>query len=112
MPQAGYGLHTNWLSCFLIDEQKFGLNQFQLIQYLEGLNIESRPVWRPMHLQKLYQSYECVGGGVAEELNRRGICFPSSSSLSLDDQQFVINSILDAHRNAARLRDHLPRQGV
>ena len=98
MPQAKYGLHTNWLSCFLIDEQKFGLNQLQLIQHLEGLNIESRPVWRPMHLQKLYAGYECIGGSVAEDLNRRGICLPSSSSLSLEDQQFVINSILAAPR--------------
>src|SRR5690606_13690334 len=52
MPQAPYGLHTNWLSCFLIDEEKFGLTQHQLISHLEELNIESRPVWRPMHLQK------------------------------------------------------------
>ena len=103
MPQAPFGLHTNWLSCFLMDEEKFGLTQFQLIKYLDSLNIESRPVWRPMHLQKLYASYECIGGAVAEELNRRGLCLPSSSSLSLEDQQFVIDSILAAHRDAATI---------
>ena len=104
MPQASYGLHTNWLSCFLIDEDKFGLNQLQLIEHLERLNIESRPVWRPMHLQKLYAGYECIGGSVAEDLNRRGICLPSSSFLSLEDQQFVIDSILAAHRNSSQGR--------
>jgi pyridoxal phosphate-dependent aminotransferase EpsN len=112
MPQAPYGLHTNWLSCFVIDEAKFGLTQFQLIKHLESLNIESRPVWRPMHLQKLYQSYECVGGAVAEDLNRRGICLPSSSSLLIEDQQFVIDSIVQAHKNAEVLRTQYPVIGL
>jgi pyridoxal phosphate-dependent aminotransferase EpsN len=112
MPQATFGLHANWLSCFLIDEAKFGLTQFQLIKHLESFNIESRPVWRPMHLQKLYQNYECIGGSVAEDLNRRGICLPSSSSLSQEDQQYVIDTITDAHRNAAALRARLPEHGL
>jgi pyridoxal phosphate-dependent aminotransferase EpsN len=104
MPQAPYGLHTNWLSCFLIDEQRFGLSQFQLIKHLEKANIESRPVWKPMHTQKLYESYECIGGSVAEDLNRRGICLPSSSSLTTQEQDFVIDRIFDAHKNADEIR--------
>jgi pyridoxal phosphate-dependent aminotransferase EpsN len=112
MPQAAYGLHTNWLSCFLIDGEKFGLTQFQLIRHLESLNIESRPVWRPMHLQKLYASHECIGGDVAEDLNRRGICLPSSSSLSREDQQFVIEGIVEAHKNAAEVRKRFPEEGL
>jgi pyridoxal phosphate-dependent aminotransferase EpsN len=112
MPQAPHGLHTNWLSCFLIDEDRLGLTQYQLISHLEELNIESRPVWRPMHLQKLYAGYECIGGTVAEDLNRRGICLPSSSSLSLEDQQVVIESILTAQREAAALRRKYPATGL
>jgi pyridoxal phosphate-dependent aminotransferase EpsN len=108
MPQAPYGLHTNWLSCFLINEEKFGLTQMQLIRYLESVNIESRPLWKPMHTQKLYHLYERVGGAVAEDLNRHGICLPSSSSLSLEDQQFVIHSIRQAHENAPSLRMTIP----
>ena len=99
MPQAPYGLHTNWLSCFLIDEAKFGLTQGQLIKYLGDRLIESRPVWKPMHTQKLYESCECIGGAVAEDLNRRGICLPSSSFLTPEVQQIVINTILEAHQN-------------
>ena len=94
MPQAGYGLHTNWLSCFIIDEKKFGANQVELIKHLESFNIESRPIWKPMHTQKLYEGYECIGGSVAEELNRRGICLPSSSSLTIEDQDFVVEKIM------------------
>ncbi|MBK5295230.1 MAG: aminotransferase class I/II-fold pyridoxal phosphate-dependent enzyme [Acidobacteriia bacterium] len=93
MPQASYGLHTNWLSCFLIDEQKFGCSRDELIQALDAANIESRPVWKPMHLQPLYARAEQYGGEVAEDLFRRGICLPSSSSLSLEEQMYVINQV-------------------
>jgi pyridoxal phosphate-dependent aminotransferase EpsN len=100
MPQAAYGLHTNWLSCFLVDSKNFGLSTEQLIQHLETENIEARPVWKPMHTQKLYRNCECIGGAVAEDLNQRGICLPSSSSLPPEDQDFIIASIHHAHRNA------------
>jgi pyridoxal phosphate-dependent aminotransferase EpsN len=97
MPQASYGLHTNWLSCFLIDERKFGMSQAELIQFLDAANVESRPVWKPMHTQRLYRGYEVIGGSVAEDLNARGICLPSSSSLSAEDQDFVIARVREAH---------------
>ncbi len=95
-PTTG-SLHTRWLSCFLIDESKFGMSSSDLIRFLDAANIESRPVWKPMHTQPLYRGYECVGGEVAADLNRRGICLPSSSSLSEEDQQFVIERIREAH---------------
>jgi pyridoxal phosphate-dependent aminotransferase EpsN len=93
MPQAPYGLHTNWLSCFLIDERKFGVSRDALIRALDEANVESRPVWKPMHLQPLYAGCERYGGEVAEDLFRRGICLPSSSSLPEEDQLHVINSV-------------------
>lgn len=111
MPQAPWGLHTNWLSCFLIDPAKFGLSQMQLIRHLETLHIESRPVWKPMHTQKLYQRFECEGGAVAEDLNHRGICLPSSSSLTVEDQHVVIDAIWDAHRTHRVLAQRLPASG-
>jgi pyridoxal phosphate-dependent aminotransferase EpsN len=92
--------HTRWLSCFLIDDKQFGMSASSLIRYLDAANIESRPVWKPMHTQKLYEKYECIGGSVAEDLNRRGICLPSSSSLTLEDQQFVIDTVRAAHLNS------------
>ena len=93
MPQASYGLHTNWLSCFLIEERKFGRSRDELIRLLHAADIESRPVWKPMHLQPLYAGCARYGGEVAEDLFRRGICLPSSSSLSLEDQLYVINQV-------------------
>ena len=96
MPQASYGLHTNWLSCFLIDEEELGCSRDQLIAHLDATNIESRPVWKPMHLQALYSRSKCYGGEVAEDLFRRGICLPSTSSLSVEDQLYVINQVRGA----------------
>jgi pyridoxal phosphate-dependent aminotransferase EpsN len=96
MPQAPYGLHTNWLSCFLIDEEKFGHSRDQLIEALDEANVESRPVWKPMHLQPLYAGADHYGGEVAADLFRRGICLPSSSCLSLEEQLYVINQVRTA----------------
>ena len=94
MPQARYGLHTNWLSCFLIEEARFGMDRDRLLLNLERAGIEARPVWKPMHLQPLYRSSRRVGGGVAEDLFARGICLPSSSSLTLVQQKRVIEAVV------------------
>jgi pyridoxal phosphate-dependent aminotransferase EpsN len=96
MPQAAYGVHTNWLSSFLIDKESFGCSRDYLINHLNAANIESRSVWKPMHLQDLYASAERYGGGVGEDLSSRGICLPSSSSLTVDDQQRIIDSVREA----------------
>jgi len=93
MPQAPYGLHTNWLSCFLVDETRLATSRDAIIQALARLNIEARPVWKPMHLQPLYARNECVGGEVAADLYRRGLCLPSSSSLSAEEQATVVAAI-------------------
>ena len=93
MPQAEYGLHINWLSCFLIDEDSFGATRDELIAALDRANIEARPVWKPMHLQPLYRDADCFGGSVAEALFARGICLPSSSSLTESDQQRVVGVV-------------------
>src|SRR3954469_12397413 len=93
MPQASYGLHTNWLSCFLVDADKFGATRDDIIQALAANDIESRPLWKPMHMQPLYAAAECFGGDVAEDLFRRGICLPSSSSLTYEEQDRVISIV-------------------
>jgi pyridoxal phosphate-dependent aminotransferase EpsN len=96
MPQADYGLPTNWLSCFLIDPHKFGYSRTELINVLEAAGVESRPVWKPMHLQKLYQGCSRYGGAVAERLFAEGICLPSSSSLTSEEQDYVVNVVRQA----------------
>jgi pyridoxal phosphate-dependent aminotransferase EpsN len=93
MPQSPHGVHTNWLSCFLIDEPRFGCPRDSLIAALDSAGIEARPVWKPMHLQPLFRAAEHIGGEVAEGLFKRGVCLPSSSSLMLEDQARVIAAV-------------------
>ncbi|MCL4841094.1 MAG: DegT/DnrJ/EryC1/StrS family aminotransferase [Bryobacteraceae bacterium] len=104
MPQAGWGLHTNWLSVFLVDARRFGCTRDELMRVLDRAGVETRPVWKPMHLQKLYERSERWGGGVAEDLWRRGICLPSSSSLTEEEQLRVVNGVRGAV-GAGALRD-------
>jgi pyridoxal phosphate-dependent aminotransferase EpsN len=96
MPQANYGLHTNWLSCFLIDPPAFSHSRDELIQILAAAGVESRPVWKPMHLQELYDGCSRYGGAVAEDLFARGICLPSSSRLTAEEQTYVLNVVREA----------------
>ena len=102
MPQAPRGLHTNWLSCFLIDEAAFGCSRDALIHALAEAGIESRPVWKPMHRQPLYAAARCYGGAVSEDLFRRGVCLPSSSSLTAGEQSAVIRQVRRAAGSAFR----------
>jgi len=78
----------------------------ELINAYDAANVESHPVWKPMHLQALYASGKRDGGEVAEDLFRRGICLPSSSSLSEEEQLYVINDV----RRAARAGELLPQR--
>ena len=100
MPEGAECFSTNWLSCFLIDAERFGCTRDELIDSLAAADIEARPVWKPMHLQKLFAGCESIGGDVAEDLSRRGICLPSSSSLSAEDQQRVIETVEQTTRNS------------
>ncbi len=95
---SGATYHSRWLSCFLVDEKRFGRSASELIRILDQANVEARPVWRPMHVQPLFAGAERVGGAVAEDLNRRGLCLPSSSSLTEADQAFVIEAVRAARR--------------
>jgi len=100
MPLAPEGFSTNWLSCFLIDENAFGISRTELIRLLDADGVEARPVWKPMHLQPLFADSECFGGDVARDLFERGICLPSSSSLTEEDQEYVIARVKAASRRA------------
>jgi pyridoxal phosphate-dependent aminotransferase EpsN len=93
MPQAPYGLHTNWLSCFLVEEARSRAGRDAVIAALAARNIEARPLWKPMHLQPLYARCERYGGEVAASLFQQGLCLPSSSSLDPADQDLVIETV-------------------
>ncbi len=93
MPEAPWGRSTRWLTVMTLDRQLSGLTPEEVRLALEAHNIESRPVWKPMHLQPVFQGCESVGGGVAEELFATGLCLPSGSNLTPQDQDRVIDII-------------------
>jgi pyridoxal phosphate-dependent aminotransferase EpsN len=92
MPEAPWGRCNRWLSCFLLDANSRH-TAATLAKKLTELNVDSRPVWKPLHTQPFFQQYETVGGAVAEDLNRRGICLPSSSNLLPEEQDYVVAAI-------------------
>lgn len=92
-PEAPWGRHTRWLTCVLIDPKEFGTDREVLRLALEAENIESRPVWKPMHLQPVFQQFERIGGEVAEDLFKRGLCLPSGSNLTEEDLTRVVEVV-------------------
>ena len=74
-PNSDY-FSNHWLSAIVIDEEKAGFNREQLRLVLDQENIESRPLWKPMHLQPIFESAPYFGGNVAEELFKNGLCLP------------------------------------
>ena len=98
LPEAPGGRSTCWLTCVLLDEERLGVGPRQVREQLETHNIEARPVWKPMHLQPVYQSCRVIGGSVAEDLFRRGLCLPSGSTLSEGRQQRVTDAFLQTPR--------------
>jgi dTDP-4-amino-4,6-dideoxygalactose transaminase len=93
MPEASYGRHSRWLSVMIIDAAQFGADFETIRQALEGHNIESRPVWKPMHRQPLFSGARTIGGAVADSFYAQGLCLPSGSSMSQCDQDRVIEIV-------------------
>lgn len=97
MPELEGTYSTRWLTTFTIDPQKIRITPSELIDALESVNIEARPVWKPLHLQPLFKGYKFYSHfkdyPVSERLFSEGICLPSGSNMSTKDQEKVINVI-------------------
>ena len=102
MPEAAYGEGNRWLTAALFDESVFGCGPQGVIDGLENENIEARPVWFPMHLQKVFADCRVVGGEVAESIHRQGVCLPSGTSMSDEDVARICGIIRELHSGQAR----------
>ncbi len=100
MPEPKDRRSTHWLTCLLIEPSMFGTDREAIRVHLESRDIESRPVWKPLHLQPAFDGCRVVGGGVAEEIFEKGLCLPSGSNLSESDRERVV----DAMRSVPRVR--------
>lgn len=87
-PNSDY-FSNHWLSAIEIDEVAAGFSREDLRLAFEKDNIESRPLWKPMHLQPIFENAPYYGKKVAEELFKNGLCLPSGSSLTDHDRERI-----------------------
>ena len=100
LPDAPWGTPTNWLTVVRIDPATFGATTDDIRVHLEGLDIEARPAWKPMHLQPVFAGAPRIGGAVAAAIFADGLCLPSGSSLSDGDLERVIAGVRTTPRRA------------
>lgn len=96
MPEAPYGRMTRWLTVMLLDSKVHPNGPESIRLRLEADNIESRPVWKPMHLQPVFGDTPRAGGAVAEEFFNTGLCLPSGSSMTDSDVDRVCAIVAEA----------------
>jgi dTDP-4-amino-4,6-dideoxygalactose transaminase len=93
MPEVANGESTFWLTCLTVDPAQAGTDREKLRTHLETMNIEARPVWKPMHLQPVFSGNQMYGGKVSERLFDHGLCLPSGSNLDAADRDRVVAGI-------------------
>lgn len=98
MPEASTGVGNRWLTVMLVDEKTFGADRETIRLALEKHNIESRPMWKPMHLQPVFKGAEVVGGTVSEALFRDGLCLPSGTAMTDATLQRIVGIILSLRK--------------
>jgi dTDP-4-amino-4,6-dideoxygalactose transaminase len=96
MPEASFGRATCWLTCATIDAKLAGETRDDVIDRLAAVDIEARPVWKPLHLQPAFAAAPVFRGQIAEALFRDGLCLPSGSALTHRDQDRVIEAVRKA----------------
>lgn len=96
MPQAPWAASAFWMYTVLIDEAGYGLSSRALLARLRAQGIEARPLWQPLHRSPSHAGAQCIGGEVAERLNRDALSLPSSVGLTAEQQQRVIDVLRDS----------------
>jgi len=97
MPVAAYGEPNWWLTCILIDPDRFGAGREEIRLALESVDVESRPTWKPLHLQPVFDGVATVGGASCAHIFERGLCLPTGSALSESELARVVDTIRAMH---------------
>lgn len=95
---------NRWLTTIMVEPSKSnGITREDIRLALEKDNIESRPLWKPMHLQPIFKDYPFYGGDVSEQLFAKGLCLPSGSNLTENDLKRIVaiikREIINAKNN-------------
>ena len=92
----GEGFNSNyWLTCITVEPEEAGFTREDVRLALDGENIESRPLWKPMHLQPVFKDAPFYGNGTSERLFEIGLCLPSGPTLTDEDVERVVKVIYD-----------------
>ena len=102
MPEPAYSRSNRWLTVILIHPEQFGATNEQVRLALAAENIESRPIWKPMHLQPVFRGCHIRGGGVSEHLFKHGLCLPSGTAMSDATIDRVARIIRACNRQAGK----------
>jgi len=93
-PDSRY--HSNhWLTCVQVNPQEARFDRETLRLALQKAGVESRPLWKPMHLQPVFHSCPFYGSGVSDRLFEQGLCLPSGASLAGEDVDRIIDVLLN-----------------
>lgn len=90
MPDNEWDSPNYWLSALIVND---GDKNLRIIEALEKENIESRPIWKPLHTQPFFKGYDFVGSNVSEQLFEKGLCLPSDTKMSTNDLSKVVNVV-------------------
>jgi dTDP-4-amino-4,6-dideoxygalactose transaminase len=90
MPINEWNEPNYWLSCITLNGQA---RPIDIIEALEKVNIESRPIWKPMHMQPVFENYDFIGEGVSEKIFENGVCLPSDTKMTDEDLNRVCDVI-------------------
>lgn len=89
---------NHWLTCVQIDSEKAGFSREDLRLSMDKANIETRPLWKPLHLQPVFTDSPFYGDGTSEVLFEKGLCLPSSPVLTDEDIYRIIKVILSLYK--------------
>ena len=90
MPVNDWNKPNFWLSCITLSGK---VRPLQIMEALDNENIESRPIWKPMHLQPVFEKYDYIGTNVSETIFENGICLPSDTKMTDEDLNRVVETI-------------------
>jgi perosamine synthetase len=93
MPAADWAFSACWMYTILVDEARYGCGSRDLLCRLEGAGIQTRPLWRPAHMNVMYRDSQTLGGAVSERLHRQSISLPCSVGLTPQEQGRVITAL-------------------
>lgn len=101
MPEAEWADSIFWMYTVLVDKKKFGLDSRKLLETLQKVNIQTRPLWQPLHLSPAHHGSQHTECSVAERLYRDALSLPSSVSLTMWELEYVAAQIISkAHKTS------------